>query len=1330
MKFLPMPKPSANPPASWQGLTDLRVSLIAQGRFIEALKLSKSERVLGSAVDRYQNACALLNFGLEHRAQLRNAEDEIPWRVAMLPLQLNMVDFFVSLNLKTEARTWLSSFEKELEETIALVNDKSGTLSIDNCLDTLSIDFYRLRLLEENERTKAHFQQLLLLGEKMLDGTHPQTDQCHDLAIAWAEKLYPENEYVAIRTDIQLRTQHLFEDVQGRFADAIMNLLQILNQRIHNINESAQNIEMYEIFKSKNEQKHPKITLPVVRELWAGLPRLLYQHRGDRASLELGGMGSDIGTPHNLRRHVSSTEPNEETLRFMDNIHEQDKADGEFDLLYGFFSQPVEVVVPKILHKLVTEESRSATLTEDSLARIFGFEGNTESTTLDEFLRLDGQQMLQKLVGTAGSPVLRAEWLERRPVLKEWLLKASHPELPLRQCLWVSIHDARSRAMTDYYMAHERKQNVAKTITAGRTSANLITESDISSIQFFNALHELVSSVEERVSLDEAKLGYGLDHFERQSRTKGSLLPIYYIGLFSLSRVHGQEPSATSLSYLKHAEDLAWEYLAHWKSMKNYVYIAMMSINISTIAQHRIECGILREVAMINEALDGALRLLEEVEVLFGSTLCDVDLTNSLVSLQMKVYAGSRMDIWTVGDLAIRLLLSASQSIRKIAGGVDDSASAADQQELVMRLWQWVQRGKARALAQSMDLENVEPDSLLIAIRGSMSKERESRGSEDTDTLETVRWQTTSAVPLELLPEVRKFLKESNSAVPELPAKLSMREATLSTTQAKPRPTLEDAISLSRDLQSAKTIVEKIQNPEHTQTEVEKQLQDELVELSGRIAANPKLHTVLKIAGFLNREEELLHSIKSKEPPPEKFQERFQTRIDLQRLRQEMRSEPLLQEMLRIREGRPLSNDDLHKIAAGRDGKAVFVDWFSTTNSVDMKKKVYMIVWRNGDCKLIDLNIELKKPRRAINQFFDNKNDFLPDIRLTPLEDMDLENMIPNRSNIEVKNQPVPVRNCMDLIRPLFDRSLVEAEDLLVLSVTEGFNNFPFHAIEDGKLGPLILYHPVVYVPSLSVLHKCYWSQHSLSKAHRASEKASPRSLVLGGIVSDKPGFGYGVRAVKKIGTLLNTQKPFAGSEATLANFHANVKTAELLYIHLHTSYVTDMDMKEDKEFTASPLNQAIKFNTPIPDSYHMLTAGKILQLKPSMGAHLNLVGCASGKQGTLESGFGGVNRRTDEVMGLVPAFLFAGVGSVGSSLWAIEDEVGGVFGVLVFGEIMREVERVRKGCAREGEGGGRRRWVDLAEAYRRAVLEMRRIYGAPSAWAAFVLSGYWEFEA
>ena len=86
--------------------------------------------------------------------------------------------------------------------------------------------------------------------------------------------------------------------------------------------------------------------------------------------------------------------------------------------------------------------------------------------------------------------------------------------------------------------------------------------------------------------------------------------------------------------------------------------------------------------------------------------------------------------------------------------------------------------------------------------------------------------------------------------------------------------------------------------------------------------------------------------------------------------------------------------------------------------------------------------------------------------------------------------------------------------------------------------------------------------------------------------------------------------------------------------------------------------------------------------------------------------------------MGLVPAFLLAGADSITSTLWPIEDEHGAVFNCLLFKEI------------HSSRAQNRGDWVDLAEAHRRAVLEMKRIYKQPSAWAGFVLSGYWQFRA
>lgn len=47
-----------------------------------------------------------------------------------------------------------------------------------------------------------------------------------------------------------------------------------------------------------------------------------------------------------------------------------------------------------------------------------------------------------------------------------------------------------------------------------------------------------------------------------------------------------------------------------------------------------------------------------------------------------------------------------------------------------------------------------------------------------------------------------------------------------------------------------------------------------------------------------------------------------------------------------------------------------------------------------------------------------------------------------------------------------------------------------------------------------------------------------------------------------------------------------------------------------------------------------------------------------------------------------------------------------------------------------KGKGNDSSGWVDLAEVHRKAVLEMRRVYKQPSAWAGFVLSGYWKFRA
>jgi CHAT domain-containing protein len=269
-------------------------------------------------------------------------------------------------------------------------------------------------------------------------------------------------------------------------------------------------------------------------------------------------------------------------------------------------------------------------------------------------------------------------------------------------------------------------------------------------------------------------------------------------------------------------------------------------------------------------------------------------------------------------------------------------------------------------------------------------------------------------------------------------------------------------------------------------------------------------------------------------------------------------------------------------------------------------------------------------------------------------------------------------------------------------------------------------------------------SQHECETTHSNSRSVDSR----------EEAYQYGGRAVERIGTILKSPNTtFIGPTATLSNFNAHISNSDLLHIHLHTNYgASSVDNPQqppkpgllssttpsDTTFTTSPLSQAIIFNSPSPPPGE-LSVRHILTLELSRGAHLNLVGCASGRQGkfNVPNVVPMFYNITDEVMGLVPAFLFAGAGSVTSTLWPIQDEHGAVFSCHLFGELMKaregrvDVRREGKGEKGKGKevGRGSGGWVDLAEVHREAVLEMRRIYKQPSAWAGFVLSGYWRFR-
>ena len=559
MKLIPNPNPRPVIPLSWQGLTDLRVSLVSQGRFIEAIRFSSTERSAATAMEDYQTTCLLLQLAKNHCAQVANTKDEIPWRIAILGFKMDLGKLFAFVGAKDQAAMWLNNLEKELEDCISLINGSAGSLRASDSLNALTMEFYRLKMVAKEEPTEARFQQLLILGQKMQAASHIETENSHYLAIEWAEKLYSGEEFETIRLDIQFRTQKHFR-AQGRVSAEATNISDIFFTKTASATELARRIELLDEF----DRRHPGINLPNVKHILFTLRSSLQGQAGQVRSQDLG--AGNISSGYDLRRQVSSLEPNEQDIEVKDILDKRDVQDLEFNFDYSFFSQGEEVAAPKLLNKVVSEETASGILTESALIQLFGSGENNSCLKKDDILMLDGKELLKNLVGTADSPLRAVEWTKRRPILQSWLLDESRKDYRLRQFLWIAIHNSRSAAWSSHYMLrHQRKEFVSiptpKLIKADCVGECVKTFSPV----WFEVNCEKLNAIEERLKVKGLKLvaTHASDHYEREWWIAHGILPLLYMNLFLCCFIPGEELTEVAIGFFGRGEKIAKDQLAH-----------------------------------------------------------------------------------------------------------------------------------------------------------------------------------------------------------------------------------------------------------------------------------------------------------------------------------------------------------------------------------------------------------------------------------------------------------------------------------------------------------------------------------------------------------------------------------------------------------------------------------------------------------------------------------------------------------------------------------------------------------------------------------------------
>jgi CHAT domain-containing protein/tetratricopeptide (TPR) repeat protein len=270
---------------------------------------------------------------------------------------------------------------------------------------------------------------------------------------------------------------------------------------------------------------------------------------------------------------------------------------------------------------------------------------------------------------------------------------------------------------------------------------------------------------------------------------------------------------------------------------------------------------------------------------------------------------------------------------------------------------------------------------------------------------------------------------------------------------------------------------------------------------------------------------------------------------------------------------------------------------------------------------------------------------------------------------LTLRDAPALLRDCDALIAPLADLSA--PDELLVLSPTGPLHALALHALElDGE--PLVARNAVVFCPSLAVLRHCL---------ARGTPDRAPRSAALFGDPSGDR--GAAAELVRRLGERFATP-PLVRGEVTRAGFETAVADRDLVHFQGHA-----------KHDSADPLASHLV----LADA--LLTAREVFVLRNLRATLVTLAACESAAS---------VVATGDEPLGLIPAFLYAGAGSVLATLWHVSS---------------RSTAQLMEHFYDAFEGGT----IDKAQMLREAALDVRATPGleAPYHWAPFVLYGDWH---
>lgn len=489
-----------------------------------------------------------------------------------------------------------------------------------------------------------------------------------------------------------------------------------------------------------------------------------------------------------------------------------------------------------------------------------------------------------------------------------------------------------------------------------------------------------------------------------------------------------------------------------------------------------------------------------------------------------------------------------------------------------------------------------------------------------------------------------------------------------------------------------------------------------------------------ELTQLLAEESELVQRIE-RQPPDA----RWQQRIELDNLRKKMRNFPSLSELLDLRAGRSEMISDLTWLFQSASQNIVLIDWICVGDDV------YIVI--------LDHKLQ-------------------PSMERLPFSVMWLKEWVKKHipESFRKPEKDSPLRELDNLILPL---SFVnQSGSVLILSPSGPLHSIPLHALKLPSSRTLIEEYPVVYAPSLSILHLCV--------LRTLGPRTTQISMASFGAY-EEPSFDNA--SLKVVQSSLSEYTELFGGESmyleevTKLRFSSRAIKAGMIHFHGHTRGSDDNILdrgievySEEKTTIATDLSRTlrsgaekwkdggmlhsletyiespksfgrrrkIRQRTPDrdrlgddsdndafedDDTIEQSTPHVIITVRDIFGIKLqapvvSLIACQSALD-EISTG--------DEPLGLVSAFLYAGATSVVGTLWPIRSADGRDFSKEFYDHVHSQSRRV----GINEETNSATSFVDLAQSLQKAVVRIRERpgLGDPFNWAAFVLYGAWVVQ-